>query len=403
MPTVGASFQYNAPMSPITGVEVLLAAASAPLLLGAAYLAWVRAVAHRRPASPPSRDPVSWPRVDVVLPVRDEAGYIAGKIGNLRELDYPPELLAFWIVDGSSNDGTREMAAAAAAGDRHFSFLDAGRPDKTAQINCALRRCRAEWILVTDADARLRPDALKALIREAGRGTPAGVVGSAVAPVRSHPWEALHWRSADRLRLADAASGSASIVTGPCYLMRRDLLPSFPDDVVADDVHAALRCAASGLRTGFVDAGVVELRSPISIAELVRHKYRKGLAFVGEVFRYLPKAASFPSPFREIFLWRAAGMLLAPFAAGLVAAAAAEIAVAVARAGPASAATEAALVLGTAAVLAARPRWRAALGLAGMLAAVLGAAILSHPFVRQRASFSKIDAGRRPVPGLDPS
>ena len=390
-------------MSPISGVEILLAAAAAPLLLGAGYVAWIRAVAHRRPASPPPGEPASWPRVDVIVPVRDEAGYIAGKIGNLREIDYPPELLAFWVVDGNSNDGTREMAAAAAAGDHRFSILDAGRPGKIVQLNCALRRCRAEWILFTDADARLRPDTLKVLVREAGRGTPAGVVGSAVTPVRSHPWEALHWHSADRLRLAEAASGSTSIVTGPCYLMRRDLLASFPDGVVADDVHAALRCAVSGMRAGFVDAGVVELRSPISIAELVRHKYRKGLAFVGEVFRYLPKAASFPSPFREIFLWRAAGMLLAPFAAGLAAAAAAAIAVAVARAGPASAATEAALALGTAAVLAARPRWRAALGLAGLLAAVLGAAILSHPFIRQHASFSKIDAGRRTVPELDPS
>jgi hypothetical protein len=185
--------------------------------------------------------------------------------------------------------------------------------------------------------------------------------------------------------------------------MRRDLLVSFPDDVVADDVHAALRCASRGLRTGFVDAGVVELRSPISIAELVRHKYRKGLAFVGEVFRYLPKAASFPSPSREMFLWRAAGMLLAPFAAGTAVAASAAIALAVARAGAVPAAIEGALILGAAVAFAARPRWRAAVGLAGLLAGVLGAAILSHPFVRQHASYSKVDARRRGAPELDPS
>jgi hypothetical protein len=390
-------------MSPISGAEILMAAAAAPLLLGAGYVAWIRAVARRRAAPPPPADPASWPRVDVVVPVRDEAGYIAGKIANLRELDYPPELLAFWVVDGSSLDGTPGLAAAAALGDPRFSFLDAGRADKVVQLNFALRRCRGEWILFTDADARLRPDTLKALLREAGRGTPAGVVGSSVAPIRSHPWEALHWQSADRLRLAEAASGSTSIVTGPCYAMRRDLLASFPDDVVADDVHAALRCAAAGMRAGFLDAGVVELRSPISIAELVRHKYRKGLAFVGEVFRHLPRAASFPSPFREMFLWRAAGILLAPFAAGMAAAAAAATALAVARAGPAAAAAEAVLALGAAAALAARPRWRAAVGLAGLLAAVLGAAILSRPFVRQCASFSKIDARRRRAPELDPS
>src|SRR5580765_551264 len=122
-------------MSPISGVEILLAAAAAPLLLGAGYVAWIRAAAHRRSVPPPPRGPGAWPRVDVVLPVRDEAGYIAEKIANLRELDYPPELLAFWVVDGCSRDGTPGLAAAAAAGDPRLSILDAGRADKVAQLN----------------------------------------------------------------------------------------------------------------------------------------------------------------------------------------------------------------------------------------------------------------------------
>lgn len=384
-------------MFPFPGLEILLAAAAAPLALAAGYAARIRR-GSRDGAGPATEDPAAWPRVDVVVPVHDEAGYVADKISNLRALDYPADLLRFWIVDGDSNDGTPERAAAAAAGDSRFVLLDAGLADKTVQLNHALRRCRSDWVLFTDADARFEPATLKALVREAGRGAPAGVVGSAVAPSGSHPWEALHWGIADRVRLAEAASGSASIVTGPCYLARRDVLARFPDDVIADDVHAAFRCAAAGLRTGFVRAGVVELRSPVSIRELVRHKYRKGHAFVGEVFRFLPRASAFPSPFREMFLWRAAQMLAVPFSAG----AAAGLAIAIAGTGPAWAAAEGAILLATLGTLAAVPRWRAAAGLAGLLAAVLGAAILSHPFIRRRGSFAKVDAGRR-APGLDPS
>jgi len=61
-----------------------------------------------------------------------------------------------------------------------------------------------------------------------------------------------------------------------------------------------------------------------------------------------------------------------------------------------------AAVAGALAALAARPRWRAAFGLAALLAGVLGAAILTYPFLRRSGSFSKIDAGRR-APELDPS
>jgi len=188
-------------------------------------------------------------------------------------------------------------------------------------------------------------------------------------------------------------------VTAPCYLARRDVIGRFPDDVVADDVHAAFRCAAAGLRVGFVDAGVAELRSPVTIPELLRHKYRKGRAFLAEVCRYLPGVASVPSPFREMFLWRAAPVLLTPLAA----ASGAALLVAIARSGPAPAAAEAAVLAAALAAIAIRPRWRAAVGLAALLAAVLGAAVLSHPFVRRRGTIPKIDAGRRAEPELDPS
>jgi len=344
------------------------------------------------PAPGETHDPSAWPAVDIVVPVHEEAAHIAEKIANLKELDYPSERLSFWVVDGCSVDGTAALAASAFGGDPRFSILNCGRADKTAQLNTALRRCRSPWVLVTDADARFVPGTLKALMREAGRGGPAGAVGSVVVPVGSHPWEALHWRIADRIRLAEAAACSASIVTGPCYLMRRDLLEQFPAGVVADDVHAAFRSSAAGLRTGFTDAGVVELRCPVSIGEMVRHKYRKGHAYLTEVLRFLPSAARIPAPFRAIFLRRAAQVFLAPLAGTLFAA----VAATAVRSGMAGAGAGLAVAAGF--LLAVRPTWRSAAGLAVTLTGVIAAAIISLPFHRQHASFRKIDAGRRVAP-----
>ena len=353
----------------------------------------VRIGSRRRDPPEDPRDPLEWPSVDVVVPVHEEAAHIAEKIANLKELDYPAERLAFWIVDGSSVDGTAALAASAFREDPRFAILTCARADKTEQLNAALRRCRAPWVLFTDADARFVPGTLKDLVREAGRGVPAGAVGSVVVPVRSHPWEALHWRIADRIRLAEASACTASIVTGPCYLMRRDLLAQFPSDVVADDVHVALRSSAAGLRTGFVDAGVIELRCPVSIVELVRHKYRKGHAYVAEIFRFLPRAARIPDPFRAIFLRRAAGVLLAPLVAAVLAAV---VASALANSGTAGAGAGLVLAAG---LLVLRPAWRSVLGLAVVLTGVIAAAIVSLPFHQQHASFRKIDARRRIAPG----
>jgi cellulose synthase/poly-beta-1,6-N-acetylglucosamine synthase-like glycosyltransferase len=347
---------------------------------------------------------MEWPLVDVVVPVHDEALQIAGKIENLRQLDYPAERIMFWIVDGASADATRRITGAVIGGDPRFVLLEADVADKTAQLNIALPRCEGDWILVTDADARLASDTLKRLLREGMSNPRTGAVGASVIPLRSHPWERLYWQIADRIRLREAARGSASIVTGPCYLMRRGLVKRFPASVVAEDVHVAFCAAASGLRTGFIDGGVVELRAPLSIAEMLRHKFRKAHAYVREILRFLPRAFRMPAPFRTTFLWRATQMLLFPFAGAASLGLLIAIAARLGRLSPlllAGAAGAAAAV--STLILRRRPAARALIALATLLTVVLLAAIVASPFIRQRASFRKIDEGRAPTPEFETS
>jgi cellulose synthase/poly-beta-1,6-N-acetylglucosamine synthase-like glycosyltransferase len=303
-----------------------------------------------------------WPLVDVVVPVHDEASLIAGKIENLRQLDYPSERILFWIVDGASADATGEIARAAIGGDPRFVLLEGKVADKTAQLNLVLPQCRSNWVLVTDADARLSPDTLSRLVREGESDPRIGAVGSTVRPLRAHPWEELHWRIADQVRLRESACGSASIVTAPCYLMRRGIVTRLPDDVVADDVHVAFRTSAAGFRTAFVAADVTELRSPISLLEMLRHKHRKANAYLREVRRFLSQTGPMP-PLSTTLLRHAAQ-------------------------------TFGALLIVT------RPGVRSRIGLAATLAVALLGAAVTLPFFRQHACFPKVDRRRARVPAL---
>lgn len=387
-------------MSPTTSLELFLGLSAIAAAIGPGYLLWLR----RGPGTATGMfpDPGPWPSVDVVVPVHDEAAQIAAKIEDLRRLDYPSDRVVFWIVDGASRDSTAGLAEATARGDRRFTVLQAGIADKTSQLNAALRLCRADWILVTDADARLGPGTLSVLVRHA-EAMRAGAVGCTVRPDRAHAWESLHWRIADALRLRESQRGCTSIVTAPCYLMRRDLVRGFPEDVVADDVHVAFRAAAAGLPTGFVTADVVELRSPRSIAEIAPHKLRKARAYAREVLRFLPSVGRMSPPARITFLWRAAQILIFP---AVSAAAAAALVGSVAPLAPLS--PTVAAVAGVAGLLAAaglrrHAAVRSLLALGALLTGVLLAAMLSAPLVRQRASFPKLDRGRARPAELDPS
>jgi cellulose synthase/poly-beta-1,6-N-acetylglucosamine synthase-like glycosyltransferase len=332
------------------------------------------------------------PFVDVIVPVHDEEAYIAEKIENLRALDYPTDKIQFWIVDGASRDATPRAATAAAAGDPRFTLLRADAADKARQMTLALSMCRGDWILVTDADSRLAADTLRNLVKEGVSAPSTGAVGVAVTPARPHPWEELHWRTSDGIRLREAACGSASIVTGPCYLVRRGIVDRFPPGVVADDVYVAFRTAASGLRTGFIPGNVTELRTPASIRELIPHKFRKARAYVREIFRFLPRLGTMRRDSRRTFLHHAAKMLLFPLA--VIPAAALAV-----RAAGAPVSLSAALAAASA--VAAKPEWRRRAALGVLLTAVLFVATVSLLFVGPRLPYRKVDARRLPLAEID--
>jgi cellulose synthase/poly-beta-1,6-N-acetylglucosamine synthase-like glycosyltransferase len=384
------------PIVPDLGWLALLVGALEGVLV-AGYLLWL--ARHDPPAGGPPRRPVAWPPVDVIVPVRNEARWIEGKLRNLDALRYPADRLRVFVVDGASSDGTADAVAAHVARDSRFSLIRFAVADKTAQLNAALRRGDAAWVMVTDADARLPPETLE-LLMAAGESDPAvGVVGAPVDPARPHALEALHWRVGNHLRGRESRRGCASLVAGPCYAFRRGLLAAWPDDVVADDMHVTFRAMAARRRVELIDVAVTELRSPQGLAELFRHKFRRAHAYLREVLRFLPRVGAMASPARTVFLWRAAHLTILPVlllvTAGL----------AFAFVGDAVASPAGRLPVGVAAAAAAAGCWGsrrarqlatvAALGALIVLSLLL--ALAAQPLWRQTATFPKVATGRRPA------
>ncbi|UCC53055.1 MAG: glycosyltransferase, partial [Anaerolineaceae bacterium] len=49
------------------------------------------------------------PSVTIIMPVRNEAGYIDGSLRAILRQDYPAECTEILIIDGMSTDSTREI------------------------------------------------------------------------------------------------------------------------------------------------------------------------------------------------------------------------------------------------------------------------------------------------------
>src|SRR4051794_22585022 len=106
------------------------------------------------------------PRVSVIVPAHDAEATLGETLASLRAQALAD--LEAVIVEDASADGTRALAAAAAAEDARLRLLALPANLGTAAArNAGLREARGRWVLFLDADDRLEPDHLAALVAAA--------------------------------------------------------------------------------------------------------------------------------------------------------------------------------------------------------------------------------------------
>ncbi len=100
----------------------------------------------------------SWPFVSVVIPMRNEGKHIERCLGSVFAQDYPADRFEVIVVDGDSEDNSREVLAR--FGDRIRVLRNPSRIVPTA-LNIGIRAARGEIIARVDAHTTLAPDYLR--------------------------------------------------------------------------------------------------------------------------------------------------------------------------------------------------------------------------------------------------
>jgi succinoglycan biosynthesis protein ExoA len=111
------------------------------------------------------------PIVSVILPCRNEAGYIEDCLQSILEQKLPDNELEILVADGVSTDGTREYLQRLSAQDPRVRFLNNPGRIVSTGLNAALREARGEVIIRMDAHTFYAPDYIKeclAVLRETG-------------------------------------------------------------------------------------------------------------------------------------------------------------------------------------------------------------------------------------------
>jgi len=203
----------------------------------------------------------------VLLPVRDEERNLADCVEAFLVLEGQPPIR---IIDDASSDATAALAAAAADREPRVTLvtagpLPAGWRGKVHALWAGSRGVESSWLLLTDADARLRPAALvRALaaashwrldaVSLAGLQEARGMAENLLTPGVFALLDALlgDWEEA-------AAGGGPPVANGQFLLLRRAAWESCGGfeavrHEAIDDVAMAALLRRHGYRTGFFRA-----------------------------------------------------------------------------------------------------------------------------------------------------
>lgn len=193
------------------------------------------------------------PLATIVLPIRNEARHIAACLGAVLAQDYPRDRMEVLVMDGMSDDGTREIVGRIAAGhpDLPVRILDNPGRIVPCAMNRALEHARGDVIVRIDGHCEIAPDYVRACVStlsetgadcvggpQVARGSSA--FGEAVALATNHPFGV----GGSRLHYASARTPSDTVYMGT---YRRDVFGRVGryDEAMAcnedDEFHYRLR------------------------------------------------------------------------------------------------------------------------------------------------------------------
>lgn len=126
------------------------------------------------------------PTTSIIMPIRNEAGFIERSLEAVLTQDYPADRLEVLVVDGMSDDGTREIVQGILTGNQRARMLDNPQCIVPTALNTGLAEAQGEIIIRVDGHAVIESDYVARCV-QALEETGADCVGGSIHTVATTP------------------------------------------------------------------------------------------------------------------------------------------------------------------------------------------------------------------------
>lgn len=230
--------------------------------------------------------PEELPEVTLFIAAYNEELIVKDKMANCRELNYPAEKLKImWVTDGS-NDRTNDLLSEYPDVSVRFS---PERRGKTAAFNRGMPFVTTPYVVYTDANTMLNPDAIREIIRQFMNPLVGCVAGEKRVMQQSQQsaesTEGIYWKYESKLKELDFRLYSAVGAAGELFAIRTNLFANLPEDTLLDDFTLSMRIAMQGSRIAYCSAAYAVEGASADMKEEGKRKVRIAAGGLQSIYR----------------------------------------------------------------------------------------------------------------------
>lgn len=235
------------------------------------------------------------PKVSILVPTYNEFDVIHFKLENLSKLEYPRELKQTIIVDSNSSDHTMDAVSDFL---RHHPesniqvLVERERKGKSPALNAALKHCKGDIVIVSDADCFWPSDILQKALPFLADPNVGAISGPKILLNPQRSWvtrtEDEYLKSMNLVKLGESKLGSTLFFEGGFSAYKKEVLESFdPYNTGSDDCGTIIRMTEKGSRAIFVPEAAFFTTFPATWKEKVSIKTRRASQLVQVFVTYV--------------------------------------------------------------------------------------------------------------------
>ncbi|MEI7895625.1 MAG: glycosyltransferase family 2 protein [bacterium] len=232
-------------------------------------------------------DPAYEPDVTLFIAAYNEKDFIAEKIKNSRELDYPPgKLQMVWITDGSDDGTPEELQKYPGIVVHHLQQ----RSGKIGAMNRGMQFVKTPIVVFCDANTMLGRESVRRIVNLFSNPKVGCVSGekriySKEKDSAAGAGEGLYWKYESALKKWDAELYSVVGAAGELFAIRTELYQEVERDTLLDDFIISLRVAQKGYTIQYdPEAYAIETASA-NVKEELKRKIRISAGGIQSVLR----------------------------------------------------------------------------------------------------------------------